>query len=324
MADIQTQVDLANRALQHCGVRRIVALTDDSKAASEVNFCYDKLRKAELRRNVWSFATRKAALRAIDTTTTLLAPAAYNPATAYAVGSIVNYAGKNWQTNVATTGQQPGLDASPWELYAGPMTITAEAVTAGATVLANSYFAGELVLYSGVVYLSLIGNNDDIPPTANWLSLGAVSSALTILYPIGSGPSSQNNTRNIFHLPGAWLREAPQDPKAGSTSPLGAPAGLQYQDWEYENGYIVSASVDTMIYRFTADVTKVTNFDPMFCEGLAARVAFEVCETLTQSAEKLNTIGSAYNRFMTEARQVNGIETGASEPPEDDYISCRA
>jgi hypothetical protein len=63
--------------------------------------------------------------------------------------------------------------------------------------------------------------------------------------------------------------------------------------------------------------------DPMFCEGLAARIGLEICEEVTQSGEKLKTIASEYKLFMSEAREINGIEVGPVESPEDDYIVCR-
>jgi hypothetical protein len=63
--------------------------------------------------------------------------------------------------------------------------------------------------------------------------------------------------------------------------------------------------------------------DDMFCEGLGARIGLAVCEPLTQSTAKTNTIAQEYQKFMSEARAVNGIETGAVEPPLDDYIACR-
>ena len=67
----------------------------------------------------------------------------------------------------------------------------------------------------------------------------------------------------------------------------------------------------------------MTEMDPMFCEGLGARIALEIAEDLTQSDAKLQAIGAMYKEFMTEARVVNGIETGATEPPLDDWIACR-
>ena len=78
-----------------------------------------------------------------------------------------------------------------------------------------------------------------------------------------------------------------------------------------------------IIHRFVADVHDVRRMDAMFCEGLACRIAMGVCETLTQSVSKLGAISTLYKQFMTEARIVNGIETGSEEPPEDDYIACR-
>lgn len=320
MAAFKTSTDIANRALQHVGARRITSLLDNSKAASEVNACYDGLREAELRRNVWVAATRRAVLRPIDTTTFLLNAPVYNTLTAYSVGAVVkDTSGKLWQTPVATTGQTPGSDGSPWDLYCGPLTVS----TYDATV---AYFAGELVYQTDLhVYLSLLSGNTVAPPSAGWVDLGTgANSALTILYPIGAGPSSQNATRNVFHLPANWLREAPQAPKEGAISWLGAESGMQASDWEYNSNYIVSAAVDLIVYRFVANVTGVAEFDAMFCEGLACRIGIEVCEPLTQSTEKLQGLEAMYKQFMSEARQVNAIEAGYVMPEVDDWIACRA
>jgi hypothetical protein len=60
-----------------------------------------------------------------------------------------------------------------------------------------------------------------------------------------------------------------------------------------------------------------------FCEGLAARIGLEVCETLTQSTAKIGTISKIYDRFMPEAGIVDGIEDGYTDSPDDDYITVR-
>lgn len=163
-----------------------------------------------------------------------------------------------------------------------------------------------------------------------WLLIGGASFPLgvgltlpDIVYPIGSGPSSESATRNVFRLPAGWMKEAPQDPKAGSTSWLGAPSNLFYNDWEYRGNYIVSANAEPLIYWFCADVQDVTQFDDMFCQGLAAGVALDICEQVTQSTAKLGAIGQLYNKYMPEARIVNGIGTGADEAALDDYLTCR-
>ena len=142
-------------------------------------------------------------------------------------------------------------------------------------------------------------------------------------YPIGAGPSQQTTTRNIFRLPSGYLREAPQDPKQGIASYLGSPAGLPSSDWTFEGDYIVSRDAPVIVLRFVADIQDVTLMDPMFCEGLGARIGLEVCEPLTQSDSKLSVISQIYKTMMGEARAINGIEIGSVEPPLDDYITCR-
>ena len=116
---------------------------------------------------------------------------------------------------------------------------------------------------------------------------------------------------------------APQDPKAGIYSFLGAPAYNTQNDWLLEGDYLLSQCATPIIVRFIADVMSVKEMDDLFCEGLAARIAVETCEIITNSNAKQQTCNNAYNKFMGEARIVDAIETGAVEPPEDDYIVCR-
>ncbi len=157
----------------------------------------------------------------------------------------------------------------------------------------------------------------------NWLQVDATIVHRRIVYPIQAGPCGQPNSRNIFRLPSGFLREAPQDPKAGAVSYLGSPSGLGVDDWVLEGEWLISRDQNVIVLRFVADIADVTLMDPMFCEGLGARIGLEVCEPLTQSSAKLNTISQIYKTFMGDARAVNGIETGSTEPPLDDYISCR-
>lgn len=319
MADFQNSVDIGNRALQHVGATRMTALTDNSKNAAAVSFSYDKLRRAELRRNCWRFSIRKVALRAIDEDTRILIGAAWGSGTTYGVGAVVSYGGSLWQTTQSSLGETPGANNTSWDAYGGSLTIQPWDTD-------SSYYVGELVTNGGSVYLSLTSSNEDEPPAATWVSLGLVadvSSDLVILYPMESGPGSNSTTRNAYRLPNNFLRMAPQGPKEGSTSWLGAPSGLAYSDWDLEGDYIVTADPSLILVRYVADVTRVTRMDPMFCEGLGCRIALEICEELTQSSEKLSNIGAQYKLFMGEARTVNAIETGPIEPPEDSYVTCR-
>lgn len=157
----------------------------------------------------------------------------------------------------------------------------------------------------------------------NWLPINATVSSLIMDYPVGSGPAQEMSTRNAFLLPNGFLRKAPDDPKQGSVSWLGAPSALWYNDWLFEGNYITSRENVLILLRFIADVTNVSKMDDMFCEGLAARLAYDLCETLTQSTAKQAQALARYKQVMGEARIVNGIETSADQPAEDDYIMCR-
>ena len=58
-------LDIQNRACQHLGATRIASIDEESVNNAETTFAYDKLRRAELRRNAWRFAIKEAVLRPI-------------------------------------------------------------------------------------------------------------------------------------------------------------------------------------------------------------------------------------------------------------------
>ena len=221
----------------------------------------------------------------------------------------------------------------------------------------TSYSIGNLVGGSdGAIYQSLVNGNLGNDPTLDlgtnwqnnntlvpwttvfsqgrgnplWTQIGGAAfpfgvglESPTFVYPLFSGPTTFDNTRNAFRLPNGFLKPTSSDPKAGSVSFLGAPTALQYKDWLYEGKFIVSRETSPIVLRFVADITDVTQMSSMFCEGLGCRIAIEVCEKLTQSTAKVELMSKMYDRFMFEARLTNAIEIGSEEQPEDDFVSCR-
>lgn len=311
MSGFATNIDIVNRALQRIGSARITALTDDVKAASESNACYDKLRQAELRRNPWRFAIRKTALRALAMTTKLLTFGAWAIGSTYAVGDIVlGSDGQVYQSSVtANLAHNPTATTGYWTLYFGPDTADAYSATL-------TYFSGEIALSGGSYYLSLVNSNlASTPPSANWLVLTTQPSAVTLafLYPIGSGPFADSTSNNVYRLPVGWLCEVPQNPHLPQAQ----------RDWLYESNYLITGDTSPLIYRFVADMLDVTKYDALFCEGLSSRIAFELCEVLTQSITKLGAIGKEYQQFMGEARTRNAIETGPVSPEEDSWLAVK-
>jgi hypothetical protein len=270
-----------------------------------------------------------------------------NPATATAWSATTTYF-KNQivtRTSVAymslidlNTNQDPALAPAAW--------------AAGTT-----YASGQKVAASdGAIYQSSangnVGNNPTIDGGSHWTNTGVLSpwttsfvggsgsvnwleiggsefpsgvtlQTLNVGYPIGSGPINQSTTRNVFVLPGNYLRLAPQNPKM-MFSPLGGPTGFGYDDWLIEGPFLITSDVGPISLRFVANITDVSLMHAMFCEGMAVKVAIEICEPLTQSGEKQQLIARKYNEYMGRAKIMDAIEEGPEDQPDDTYILCRA
>lgn len=229
-----------------------------------------------------------------------------------------------------------------------PSATTAPAVWAVGT----TYGAAARVRGSdGLMYLSIAGGNlahDPVADTSHtyWTATGVLASWTSVttrpasanswlrqsdvalrgmapVNPIGVGATNQSTGKAVFRLPANYLKIAPDDPKQGSVSYLGAPSGRAYNDWIFHDQYIITRDASPLVLRFAGDMVDVTKFTTMFCEGLAARLGWEICPKITQSVSKRSDIAAAYTKFMTEARMKNAIEIGAVESAEDDWISTR-
>lgn len=157
----------------------------------------------------------------------------------------------------------------------------------------------------------------------NWHYLVCSLQPLALVFPLGSGPLTQTLSRNLFMLPYNFLMKAAEENQLGSrVSWAGAHDPLP-DDYIFQGNYIISASYGPIVLRFISDFQNVALMDPMFCEGLAARMGWELCETLTQKPDLRAACLLAYNQTMSEARMVNCIEVGPVDQTEDEYIRCR-
>lgn len=140
--DFKVPEDIANQGLQYLGATRIVTFADNSKNSSATAFCYDKLRKAELRRNVWRFATKRMVLRPITVGTVTFTPAVWLVGTTYSIGAIVlDSTGDWWQSKQSSNTGNAAVQGAFWRRYTGndyadPWDYTAS----------TNYFVGETVL----------------------------------------------------------------------------------------------------------------------------------------------------------------------------------
>jgi hypothetical protein len=356
-----TSLEIKNRALQKLGVKRIVSETETSKNAAAVNACYDILRRAELRRHTWKFTIRRAKLNSStdtadllfeeipdfdDTVTTYdtgqlvldegeiwLCIAAvtagdgiprtnttdwskwklthvtvtdYDDTATYAVGDIVYYRGRYYICDVATTaGEDPETTEDNWETYRSEPHATEYAA-------ATSYSRGDLVFVGDErsVYSSRTNTNSGNDPesdTTNWVRLG-----------FGVGPENPFNDPKwgrvfSYALPEDFLRWAPLDPKQL----------IVFNDYLLEGRNLVSDDAGPINIRYAADTENTRLYDPLFVEALAALIAFEVADELTNSNAKLQNLSDIYDEYIKQARAVDAIEQGTVESEEDFWETVR-
>lgn len=222
--------------------------------------------------------------------------------------------------------------------------------------IATTYAAGNTVGGSdGVIYSSIGSGNvghDPVSTIGFWTNTGVLNPWTTVFvggvgsdkwlqiggkefpfgvglttlnnvpYPRGAGPSSQLNSKNVFLLPAGFLRPAPQSQKSGINS-LGGPTGITYNDWLFEGHFLISTDGGPIPLRFVADITDVARMHTLFCEGLAARLAFTICDTVTQDKGQFEQVAKVYSNWRNEASTFDGIENGYTDSPEDELISCR-
>lgn len=228
MPEFNTPVDIANRALQRVGAKLMGSsgFSENSKEASQTSFCYGKLRRAELQRNVWTKATRKACLRPINPQTAILQPTAWSNTVTYFLGSIVSdSAGTLWESTVRNNlNNQPGVSLSSWEPYFGPMTaepfqssaffsdITETGIVSAfsnSTTFALAYYKSELtytIKGDGTfnVYKSLVDGNGVHPALPNQWSVDTIykTDDVVNVYPNWAVGTSYSKGQTVLYTDG--------------------------------------------------------------------------------------------------------------------------
>lgn len=311
MSSYSTPIDIANFAATLLGARRITTLSDSSKFARDANFVIDKVRGAELRRSVWTSATRRAVMRENVSTTVDIAFVAWAVGTTYAQGDVISYTNMLWMSMVASNlANIPGAAGmgAKWVPYFGP-------TVAQSYDAAVAYYPGDVAFTSSVVYIAVAPstNQAQAANTAYWhIMAGATKTTIVQTSPLGY-EKAPTSLRKVYRLPANFLRMAPQDPKAPGVAHQNVGAGMQYNDWELEAGYLFTADTSPFILRFVADQTDVATMDPLLCQAWGARLALVMCESVTQSPEKKKEVRDEYSRIINLAKMANAVEAGTTE-----------
>lgn len=118
---------------------------------------------------------------------------------------------------------------------------------------------------------------------------------------------------NQFTLPTDFIRLAPRDPEDN----------LNSLDWAIEGRKLLTNEDAPLNVRYVYRVEDPNEMDPLFREVLAAALALELVEPLTQSNTKPAKLTDEYRTAVAEAKKANAIEQVAAQPPEDEWLSVR-
>lgn len=98
-------------------------------------------------------------------------------------------------------------------------------------------------------------------------------------------------------------------------------------DWTIENhngSKHILTNEGTVIYlRYVSRVTDETQFDPLFAEMLACKIAWHCCEEITQSNQKKADIEREYDKAKADAKRINAFEQASPQEPEPPWVTAR-
>ena len=97
---------------------------------------------------------------------------------------------------------------------------------------------------------------------------------------------------------------------------------LSTSEYQVEGKYIL-ADTNVLYLRYIYQIEDPNLFDSLFIDLIATRMAFEMCEGLTQSTTKKDWLWKEYEDALTRSKRVDGQENPPVEFEEDDWIKVR-
>lgn len=97
---------------------------------------------------------------------------------------------------------------------------------------------------------------------------------------------------------------------------------LSTAEYQVESGTILAN--DSVLYvRYIREVSDPNEYDVHFVNTVATRLAFELCEALTQSSTKKGELWEEYKQTKNDAKGVDGQENPPQQFEEDEWINVR-
>lgn len=127
-------------------------------------------------------------------------------------------------------------------------------------------------------------------------------------------PAPSFGRGNSYPLPSDYIQMANEYPERNTLA----------RDFVVEAGKIVSNWSDPLEIRYVKRVTDPNVMDPLFRELLAHDMALAMCEELTQSSTKKESLRADRREIYLEARKANAFEKPAEQSPEDEWVTVRS
>lgn len=97
---------------------------------------------------------------------------------------------------------------------------------------------------------------------------------------------------------------------------------LSTGEYQIEGRSILSNEL-ALYLRYVARVTDPVQYDALFIDAVATRLALEMCEAITQSNAKKNILFGEYEEVMSRARRVDGQENPPAVFETDEWLEVR-
>lgn len=94
-------------------------------------------------------------------------------------------------------------------------------------------------------------------------------------------------------------------------------------DWKIEGRKILTNDGDVLYLTYIQDVEDAAQWDPSFYNVIAAALAVDICERLTQSNTKKQLLMEEYRLAVNMARRVDAFEAGPTDPADDGWWMAR-
>ena len=85
----------------------------------------------------------------------------------------------------------------------------------------------------------------------------------------------------------------------------------------------ILANASTLYIRYVARIEDPNKYETLFSDAVTTRLAYEMCEALTQSNTKKGALWEEFDQAFTDAKRADGQENPPQSFQEDEWIAVR-